>query len=248
MRIDDASDEAAARRRTGENPFPRRLLPKVVLVVLGLASVVTLIFWAIGIVEASALVDLGIAIALGVAASAVWEIVERRVHRLEAPPDRSIEIEPRRETARPGLLAWIAFPLALLLFFAQVPFLALAVHPPIREFLTRGGRVEAYYVNRAERRLEIWFPRPMQRQGTNLRLDETFVPSGLLAPDRGLAEWRDGHTLSLSIDEVRADLGLGEIGAVSINADFDRLDAGSRPFADETGEWLPHQRIDLSSP
>jgi hypothetical protein len=157
---------------------------------------------------------------------AAWELVERGSRR-----------------ARPGLLAWLAFPVAWILGVGQMPFLALAVYPPLGEFLARDGRVEALYIERTEgRRLEIRFPREIDRGrgANNLRLDDVPLPEDYQAAHADRFAWLGDRTLSIDIVAVLADLELRSASSVTINADL-----ASVHFRYANGESVPHQRVEV---
>lgn len=223
----------------GPRPLPSRILTKLVAVLLGFSSFLCLALWALGLVGSASLLHLGAAAILGILACLLWELVER--------------------AGRPGstaggtrsVLAWIAFPLALLLFFAQVPLLVLAIYPPIRGFYEQVGRVEAQVVSTPDgERLLVWFPRPMVRRGNNLRLGGEILPASYFAEDRGIVSWPDKRTLSVNLDRLESALGrdLGAIETILLNSDLHRLatDPSTVPFTAADGDPLPHQRITLA--
>jgi hypothetical protein len=184
-----------------------------------------MLLYLAGAVAARSFVYLGAAAAAGVLASLLWSVVEAQRDRPAAA------VNPA---------AWLAFPLALLLFFAELPLLLLAVYPPIADYLAPESPVRAYYVERTGGlRLEIAFPRSIEaaRRGNNLRLDDRLVPPELFEEHRELFEWRDDRTLSLAIEEIEALLGLAPVETVSVNADAQAVlqDSAAWPFRFEEG-------------
>ena len=186
--------------------LPRNVVPWLVLVLLAGCTLIVGALFLIGMVKADSFLYLGAAAGLGVLASLLWRIVEMQRDR------------PRGEVTT---LAWVAFPLSLLLFFGQTPLLTIAVYPPILEFFDNHGLIRAYYVEGTDgRRLEIDFPFEVKPGGNNLRLNDRLIPPALFEERSDLFEWRGGRILSLEIDALRNVLGLQEeVRTVSVNSD-----------------------------
>jgi len=212
--------------------LPRNALPIAVAVLLGAAGLVVVALRLGGLADAESFLRLGQAAILGVAASLLWCVVERARERASA-------------MASPW--AWIAFPLALLLFFGQMPLIALAVYPPIREFFVPVPHARAYYVRRPDgTRLEIDFPRDVRPGGQNLRLDAALVPPELFRSRPELFEWRGPRTLSLAIEPLETALGIEPVRTVYVNSDSHV--AGSRPFLYAGGERAQAVSIEVEAP
>ena len=207
--MSDAADTPGAEESPAHpvsGPRSSRRLPTLAtLAVLSFVTVVDLLLLAAGLVGGQSFVYLGVAALLGIGACGLWEIVELR-HR-QGPTGTS--------------LAWFAFPFALLLAFAQIPFLAMSVYPPLAETLGTGGRLETFVREMPDGTfLEICFPEPMQQRGNMLRLDGTLVPPSYFDSHPEHFRWLGARTLSIAIDRVSQDLDIGEIHDVAINSDL----------------------------
>ena len=185
--------------------LPRKVLPKLVRATLLVAALLVALLYVLDVVPARSFVFLLVAAALGMIASLLWNVVEAQRDR---PPG---EIDA---------FAWVAFPGSLLLFFAEMPLLALAIYPPIADFFEPHGRVNAYYVSRPSGVwLDVEFPLDLKGRGNNLRLDDRLVPPGLFTTRSDLFDWRSARVLSLRIEKVEQELGIGPVRTISINAD-----------------------------
>jgi hypothetical protein len=210
-------------------PAPRPPLIRSVWILIVLGALVVLVELALGVAGSQAFVYLAVALGLGIVSSLAWKFVERRQER-------------------GGFGIWLAFPIALLAAFAVIPLLAFAVWPGLDVQLRPADRVEAYYLERpGGRRLEVWFPQPMQRDGNNLRLNATPVPPRYYASHPDYFRWIDRQTLSIAVDEVRRDLDLvAEVEHVAVNLDVNVAlrQEGAMLFAYvEGGTRVPGQRV-----
>jgi hypothetical protein len=207
-----------------------RVFSKVILGVFLTGLAVAGASWVLDLSSEGILVYLGAALVSAFVACAAWEYVERRL---------------RADGGR-GVLVWIAFPLAFVGGFAQIPFLGLAAHAPLEDFLFRAGRVEAWIVrSTAGRRLEVWFPRPVatQRGDHNLAFDERPLPDGYYSSHGTDFRWSNEQTLSIAIDPLLAALGTTSLSVLSINADL-----ASDHFHWADGSPIPHQVVPVRSP
>jgi hypothetical protein len=209
----------------------RRPLTRAVAGILLFVAGLDLLLLAMGLGSSRSFVFLGIGAAFGLGACLLWEVVERA----------------RARGFRGTPLAWVAFPLALLLGFFQLPFLAISVYPPLEEQLfVRRGRVQAYFLERQELRLEVAFPELMEAGGNNLRLNSRPVPPGYIREHPELFQWLRAQVLSLSIRPIARDLGLGEVKTVGINDLRDKLgNEEVELFRTQKGERLPAQTVEV---
>ena len=249
---------------TPRRTFPRRLLTRAVAALLGIVSLIVVVLWLVGLAGSGSLKCLAVGIGLGLLATLLWELVVRgtnqqvdgesgkargeNLHRVEDRSGQKVWVE-----SNPGPLTWIAFPLALLAYFGMVPFLALAVYPPLSEFFERDGRVEVQRVRRSDGRyIEVLFPREMSQTGNNLRLNDRYVPPEFFEADRGIARWRGPRTLSVSLDRLLAELGIeAPIERVAVNMDLNELareGSGARAFTGKEGNKLPAIQLSLEVP
>lgn len=199
----------------------RRGYTKVVLSLLGTAAVLNILLQGLGFVGLETLKPLGTGALLMAASAVVWEVIERRT----------------RGEPRPGVLSWMAFPLAVFLAVAALPFLGMAIYPPLEEFLIAEGRVEARMEGTT---LGIYFPRAVVPGPVNIRLDDVEVPPGHAERAGGPIRWSGRHKLSLDLERLAADLpgaprrpSLAVINAM----------AGSPRMRYETGDPVPHQQV-----
>jgi hypothetical protein len=93
----------------------RRGYTKALLSVLLFTAVLNLLLQGLGFVGLETLRPLGIGAACIVGGACLWEVVERGA----------------RGGGRPGPGAWLAFPMAMFLAVASLPFLGMAVYPPL---------------------------------------------------------------------------------------------------------------------
>lgn len=186
---------------------PPRLPPRIYLKLLGglfgLAAVVALALVALGLQDLSSSRWLAAAAVPIAAGSLCWELVERRV---------------RRDRHAPGLVVWLAFPVAVLLGFVALPFLVLSVYPPFEDFLTRPGRITARLVDEpaAGATLVVRFPCPVEPEGFNLRFDGRALPVSL-RDDAGVVAWTSARTLRLRLPPILTRLGVPPPRRVGVN-------------------------------
>lgn len=215
--------------------LPRQVLPRLVRSTLLFSTLIVGLLYFVKLVPARSFIFLAVAATLGIVASLLWKIVEAQRDR---PPD---EI---------NALAWVAFPGSLLLFFAQMPLLALAIYPPIADFFEPHGHVRAYYVSRASGTwLDVDFPLDLKRQGNNLRLDDTLIPASLFTERSDLFEWRDARILSLKIEEVERELHIDPVRSISVNSDAQAVledSSAARPFLYAGGERVQPITLDVA--
>jgi hypothetical protein len=200
---------------TGPRGFTRALAAIVLL-----AATASLLLRALGFFDASPLAHLGTGAILALLSALAWEAVARCGGKGGAR----------------GLAAWVAFPASMALAVASLPFLALAVYPPLGEFLTREGRVEATL--RGEEGMEILFPRAVAGDGINLRIEETDIDPAYAASHPETFRWMGPRALLVDLGRLRRDLPVAaRPAAVRINGIH-----GAPRFRYETGEAVPPQR------
>ena len=129
---------------------------------------------------------LGIGAACIALGACLWEIVERG-----AGGDR------------PSLGAWLALPLAMFLAVASLPFLGMAVYPPLEEFILREGRIEARTQGGG---IEIDFPRAVIPGPLNLRIDGVDIPPGLGERPSDPVRWSGPHRMLIDLERLSAEL------------------------------------------
>ena len=118
----DSPSEPQAPAPVAPKNLPANIVPLAALCLLGFAGLVVSCLWLAGLADGASFKDLGISSAMTLAASLLWQLVEKQRGR-------------RGESIHP--LAWVAFPFSILLFLGQTPFLARAVYPPIQDFFLR---------------------------------------------------------------------------------------------------------------
>ena len=137
----------------------------------------------------------------------------------------------------------MAFPVAIFLGLASLPFLALVVYPPAAEYFTEPGRVTAS-ISRSTTGLllNLDFPAPTTERGENLRFNGQKLPEGYKRDHPEVFVWRGARTLSLHIEPLLRDLGLERIDRIGIN----QL-AGVPRFTYLSGLTVPQQRVVVNS-
>jgi hypothetical protein len=195
---------------------------KVLAALVLLAALASLLLRALGFFDSVPFRDLGTGAALALVGALAWEVVERCGGKGGAR----------------GLVAWMAFPAAAALAIGSIPFLALSVYPPLREFLIREGRVEATIAG--DESLEVLFPRPIFGDGINLRIGETDIEPGYATSHPDVFRWRGPRILSVNLGRLHRDVPPVPTrpGAVSINSI-----PGAPRFRYERGETVPPQRV-----
>jgi hypothetical protein len=125
----------------------------------------------------------------------------------------------------------------MILAAASLPFLAVAVYPPLREFILREGRVEARTSGSV---IEIGFPKPVAPGPVNLRIDGFDVPPGQAERAPGAVRWSGSRLLGVDMERISAELpgAPRRPATVFINA------VRSVPrMRYETGDPVPRQRL-----
>jgi hypothetical protein len=184
--------------------------------------VLNLLLQGLGFVGPETLRPLGIGAACIAAGAALWEIVERGAR-----------------AGRPGAATWIAFPLAMFLAVASLPFLGMAVYPPLEDVILREGRLEA---RTAGSTLEIWFPRAVAPGPLNLRIDGFEVPAGQADRASSAVRWNGLVRLVIDMERLSADLpgAPRRPSSAAVNAV-----RGVPRMRYETGEPVPRQTLTL---
>ncbi len=212
-------------------------MPASLGALLVFAAVVGGILYLTGSVPERIFVYLGLAAACVLVASLAWEIVVREVlaHEARSREEGAVGMAE----GPPGALAWVAFPVAIFLSLASLPFLVLVVYPPAEELFTESGRVTAS-VSRgsAGLLLHLDFPEPTMQRGENLRINGTPLPQGYVRDHPEVFVWRGGQTLSLAVEPLLRDLRLERIDSVGIN----QL-SGAPRFTYQSGRTVPQQRV-----
>ena len=199
----DSPSEPQAPAPVAPKNLPANIVPLAALCLLGFAGLVVSCLWLAGLADGASFKDLGISSAMTLAASLLWQLVEKQRGR-------------RGESIHP--VAWVAFPFSILLFLGQTPFLARAVYPPIQDFFLRDGQVETRYVERpGGLKLEISFPRPLAGVQGDLRINSTYLPRDCFKEEAGLIKWPRTKTLSISVPEILARIGEKKIDSISVN-------------------------------
>ncbi len=136
----------------------------------------------------------------------------------------------------------MAFPVAIFLGLASLPFLVLVVYPPAAAYFTEPGRVTAS-ISRSTSGLllDLDFPEPTTKQGENLRINGRPLPESYARNHPEVFVWRGAQTLSLRIEPLLRDLGLERIERIGIN----QL-AGVPRFTYLSGLTVPQQRVVVS--
>ncbi len=199
----DSPSEPQAPVPVAPKNLPANIVPLAALSLLGIAGLVVSCLWLAGLVDGASFKDLGISSAMTLAASLLWQLVEKQRGR-------------GGENIHP--LAWVAFPFSVLLFLGQTPFLARAVYPPIQDFFLRDGQVQTRYVERPDGlKLEISFPKPLAGVQGDLQINSTYLPFDCFKEEAGLIKWPRTKTLSISVPEILARIGEKKIDSISVN-------------------------------
>jgi hypothetical protein len=193
----------------------------VLAAVVLLAASMSFLLVALGFFEAAPLAELGAGALFALLSALAWEVAVRCGGKGGAR----------------GAAGWAAFPAAAALAIASLPFLALAVYPPLGAFFTREGRVEASL--RGEDGLEILFPRPVAGDGINLRIEDRDIEPAYAASHPEVFRWPGPRTLLVDIGRLRRDIPQvpARPGAVRVNGI-----PGAPRFRYEGGEAVPPQR------
>lgn len=205
----------------------RRLVSKVILGVFFLGVALTVFFSLAGLATPSTFLYLGLAGGFALLACLLWEVVARREEQ-------------------GGFLAWACFPLTVLFAFAQVPPLALAVYPPLGDFLFQAGRARAWIVSETDGpRLEIWFPHPVdsERGDHNFLVDGDPLPEGYYEAHDGNFRWRNDQTLSVALDPLLRALGKKSLESITLNGDL-----ASVRFHYTSDLPVPPQEVEVGAP
>jgi len=185
--------------------LPKNVLLYAVAFIHVFALLVVSALYFVGLTPGSSFLYLLGAMGLGALASLFWLYIEKQRKR------------PLEEIS---FFAWIAFPLAMLLFFGQMPLVAIAIYPSITEFFEPHEPVQAYYVRRGDQLcLDISFPLEMKEEGNNVRLGDTVITAEFLVEHSELFQWPNSRVYSMRILEIEKQLGLPETTSVSINSD-----------------------------
>ena len=199
----DSPSEPQAPVPVAPKNLPANIVPLAALCLLGFAGLVVSCLWLAGLADGASFKDLGISSAMTLAASLLWQLVEKQRVR-------------RGESILP--VAWVAFPFSILLFLGQTPFLARAVYPPIQNFFLRDGQGETRYVERPDGlKLEISFPKPLAGVQGDLRINSTYLPLYCFKEEAGLIKWPRTKTLSISVPEILARIGEKKINSIRVN-------------------------------
>jgi len=201
----------------------RRGYTKALLSILLFTAVLNLLLQGLGFVGPETLGPLGIGAGSILAGAGLWEVVERGARE-----------------SRPGLGTWLAFPFAMFLAVAALPFLGMAVYPPLRDFILREGRIEARTQGSA---LEIEFPRAVAPGPLNLRIDGVDVPSGYGDRASGPMRWKGPLRLIIDMERLSAELPGSPLRPSMATINGVR---GVPRMRYETGEPVPRQRLLLS--
>ena len=181
-----------------------RLYTKIAAAISGGATLIVVLLWGLGFVDATSFRPLLYGAACLALGSLAWEVVARH------------------DPARPSIWAWGAVPLSIFLCFISLPFLATAVYPPLGRFMERTGRLEAsYFEETVGPILEIHFPDPMEQSGHNLTLDSHALPEGFpevrLEDGTAAWEWRSFQTLRVRLGPLLDSFELQRPPTIRIN-------------------------------
>ncbi len=234
-----------------ERRFPSRLFSACLGALLVFAAIVGGLLHLTGAANDGVFLYLGLAAGCIVLASLAWEVVVRQALIRAGPSDTGpldtgITADPPDSSpgdGPPGVLAWMAFPVAIFLGLASLPLLALVVYPPAAGYFTEPGRVTAS-ISRSTSGLllDLDFPEPTTERGENLRINGQPLPEGYERDHPEVFVWRGDRTLSLHIEPLLRDLGLERIERIGIN----QL-AGVPRFTYLSGVTVPQQRVVVSS-
>jgi hypothetical protein len=225
---------AAGRLKDERSPPPRRrLYTKVFFSLAAGVTLLDLLLLALGFAAAESFRPLGAGVLLIALGSLAWEVVERS----------------QRAGGGAGTAAWIAFPVAILLAFASLPFLALSVYPPAADLLVPReevvARVDAHEGSLA---LRIGFPRPMAAAGLNLKLDQHAVPPAYAERTTTdgatpVVRWLDSRTVRIELGFLLAELAIAPPRSLELNAL-----PNAPPFLYHDGEPFPRTLTALEPP
>ena len=234
-----------------ERRFPSRLFSACLGALLVFAAIVGGLLHLTGAANDGVFLYLGLAAGCIVLASLAWEVVVRQALIRAGPSDTGpldtgITADPpdsSPDDGPPGVIAWMAFPVAIFLGLASLPLLALVVYPPAAEYFTEPGRVTAS-ISRSTSGLllDLDFPEPTTERGENLRINGQPLPEGYERDHPEVFVWRGAQTLSLHLEPLLRDLGIERIERIGIN----QL-AGVPRFTYLSGVTVPQQRVVVSS-
>ncbi len=231
--------------------FPSRLFSASLGVLLVFAAIVGGLLHLTGAANDGVFLYLGLAAGCIVLASLAWEVVVRQALRRAGPSDTGpsdtgFTADPPDSSpgdGPPGVIAWMAFPVAIFLGLASLPLLALVVYPPAAEYFTEPGRVTASISRSASGLLlDLDCPEPTTERGENLRINGQPLPEGYERDHPEVFVWRGAQTLSLHLEPLLRDLGIERIERIGIN----QL-AGVPRFTYLSGVTVPQQRVVVSS-
>ena len=200
----------------------RRGYTKALLSILLFAAVLNLLLQGLGFVSTRTLRPLGIGAGCILAGACFWEVVERG-----------------SGGGRPSAGAWLAFPLAMFLAVASLPFLGMAVYPPLEDFILSEGRIEA---RTSGSMIEIDFPRAVIPGPLNLRIDGLDLPPGLGERPSDPVRWNGAVRIRIDVERLSAELpGMPRRPSrAAVNAVL-----GVPRMRYDTGEPVPRQTLPL---
>lgn len=204
--------------------IPSRLYPKCLGALLLFAAVLGSLLYFTGVATGGVFGYLGLAAVCIVLASIAWEIVER--------VDRS-----------PGVLGWLAFPAAVALGLASLPFLVLVVYPPAEEYFSAGHVTASLRRDDVGLSLQLGFPEPTTEEGENLSFNTRPLPVDYLEEHPELFTWRGPRNLSIKVEPLLRDLELERIERVGIN-----LRPGVPRFTYRSGRTVLPQQVVVKAP
>lgn len=204
-----------------EGPDKRsRAYTKILLTVVGTVALSDLLSLGLGFLEWSAFQDWAKGAFMALLGALAWEVVERRT----------------KQDGKLRAIAWFAFPLAILLAFASLPFLAMSVYPPLKDSLTSSGRVEARILETTGI-LEIFFPRPVIQRDINLKLGSVDVTTDSVKENPDAFQWKSPRTLAVDWRRL-----LKGSSPPSLTVGVNMIPRAPR-FRYETHEEVPPQRV-----
>lgn len=211
-------------RDGGISPAGRRsrTYTKIILAVVATVAVADLLLLGLGFVDRTSFRDWGTGALIALLGALVWEAVEHRT----------------RSDGRIRSSAWVAFPLAIFLAFASLPFFAMSVYPPLRDELTASGRIEGRWMEKAGV-LELFFPRPVLPGDINLKLGPVEITSDAAKKNPEAFQWKGPRTLRVDLRRLEKPA-LADLAVVGINMIQD-----SPRFRYETQEVVPLQRVQV---